>query len=65
MSCTRRLSAAENYKQIRASDFSGAFIYFPANKGTDLDIVVQEIADFCDDRDETRFGEDYYVLDMR
>ena len=45
--------------------YDGGFIYFPANKGTDLDIVVQEIADFCDDRDETRFGENYYVLDMK
>lgn len=40
-------------------------IYSSANKVTGLDTVVQEIADFCDDRDETRFGEDYYVLDMR
>ena len=40
-------------------------IYSFANKVTDLDTVVQEIADFCDDEDETRFGHDYYVLDMK
>lgn len=45
--------------------YDGGFIYFSANKGTDLDTVVQEIADFCDNEDETRFGEDYYVLDMK
>ena len=40
-------------------------IYSSANKVTDLDIVVQEISDFCDDEDQTTFSEDYNVLDMK
>ena len=40
-------------------------VSYSADKGTDLETIVQELADFCDDRDETRFGEDYYILDMK
>lgn len=45
--------------------YDGGFVSYSACKGTGLETIVQELADFCDDRDETRFGEDYYVLDMR
>jgi hypothetical protein len=45
--------------------YDGGFVSYLANKGTGLETIVQELADFCDDRDETRFGENYYVLDMR
>ena len=45
--------------------YDGGFVSYLASKGTGLETIVQELADFCDDRDETRFGENYYVLDMR
>lgn len=45
--------------------YDGGFTYFLASKGTGLETVVQELADFCKDKDETRFGEDYYVLAMQ
>lgn len=45
--------------------YDGGFVSYSASKGTDLETIVQELADFCDDRDETRFGEDYYVLAMQ
>lgn len=45
--------------------YDGGFVSYLASKGTGLETIVQELADFCDDRDETRFGEDYYVLDMK
>lgn len=45
--------------------YDGGFVSYLASKGTGLETIVQELADFCDDRDETRFGEDYYILDMK
>lgn len=45
--------------------YDGGFVSYLASKGTGLETIVQELADFCDDRDETRFGEDYYILGMK
>lgn len=45
--------------------YDGGFVSYSADKGTGLETIVQELADFCDDRDETRFGKDYYVLAMQ
>ena len=45
--------------------YDGGFVSYSASKGTGLETIVQELADFCDDRDETRFGKDYYVLGMQ
>lgn len=45
--------------------YDGGFVSYLASKGTGLETIVQELADFCDDRDETRFGEDYYILSMQ
>lgn len=36
--------------------YDGGFVSYLASKGTGLETIVQELADFCDDRDETRFG---------
>ncbi len=45
--------------------YDGGFVSYSADKGTGLETIVQELADFCDDRDETRFGKDYYILAMQ
>lgn len=45
--------------------YDGGFVSYLASKGTGLETIVQELADFCDDRDETRFGENYYILSMQ
>lgn len=45
--------------------YDGGFVSYLASKGTGLETIVQELADFCDDRDETRFGEDYYIIGMK
>lgn len=45
--------------------YDGGFVNYSASKGTGLETIVQELANFCDDRVATRFGEDYYVLDMK
>ena len=45
--------------------YKSGFVSYSASKGTGLETIVQELADFCDDRDETRFGKDYYVLGMQ
>lgn len=45
--------------------YDGGFVNYSASKGTGLETIVQELANFCDDRVATRFGEDYYVLAMQ
>ena len=45
--------------------YDGGFVSYLASKGTGLETIVQELADFCNDRDETRFEENYYILSMQ